>query len=253
MSYLHRFFPSWSVLGGTLLSIAVLSMASAPMASAQNAAPTLPLEMQGDLQLNLGNYAAALDCYRQVSPKTAFTWNKTGLAYHHLFAIDEALKDYKMAISLNPHFSEAYNNIGAIYHARKEYALAEKAYRRAIKLQPRSAVSYSNLGTTYFAEHKYKQGTKAYSKALQLDWNVFRPDQRVKVESSVSREDRISMNYSLAKAFAGAGRNDDALAALHKAMTAGFSDVKRLLAEKEFATLRTTPGFRQLLTEQHLW
>ena len=42
-----------------------------------------------------GNYVAAIEAYRQSSLRSAATWNKIGIAYHHLFALEEARKNYQ--------------------------------------------------------------------------------------------------------------------------------------------------------------
>jgi tetratricopeptide (TPR) repeat protein len=209
-------------------------------------------ETQGDVLVARGNYAAALDAYQQAWPRTAVTWNKVGVAYHHLFALDEALKSYKQALVIDPRYASAYNNLGAVYHGKREFALAEKAYKRAIKYEPRIAISYCNLGTTYFAESKYKKGIKAYRQALELDPDVFNPDRRAQIEESSSREQRVAIAYSLAEAYAGAGRTNEALASLRKAFASGFSDRKRLMEDKELASLRKTTEFHQLLVEEQM-
>ena len=211
-----------------------------------------PLEQQGDLLMARGDYAAALEAYKNAEPRTAVTWNKLGVAYHHLFALDEALKNYKLALALDPHYSGAYNNLGAVYHGKHEFALAEKAYKRAIKYQPGAAVSYCNLGTTYFAESKYKKGIKAYQTAMQIDPQVFSPERRDQIEEGSSREQRMAMSFFLAEAFAGAGRNDEALAALRKALAEGFNDRKRLMEDKQFAELRKLPEFHELMVGAQL-
>ncbi len=215
-------------------------------------ASNLPMEVQGDLLMNRGSYAAAIEAYQKAWPRSAVLWNKTGLAYHHLFALDEAMKDYQLAIVLDPHYAEAYNNLGAIYHGKRDFGMAERMYKRALKYQPKSAVTYCNLGTTYFAESKYKQGVKAYRKAMQVDPEVFHLNHREQVETASSRAERMAMAYNLAKLYASEGRNDDAMEALQKALSEGFNDRKRLLTDREFATLRETPEFRKLMVEEHL-
>ena len=199
-----------------------------------------------------GNYAAALDVFQHMWPQTAVSLNKMGTAYHHLYAMDAALKYYELAVKLDPRYSEAYNNIGAIYHGRQEFRLAEKAYKQALKYKPHSAVTYSNLGTTYFAEHNYKKGVKAYAKALELDPEVFDPERRNRVDEGSSREQRMAAAFYLAVVYASAGKNDEALECLRKALSEGFDDRKRLREDKELASLRKTPEFRELLAAQHL-
>jgi tetratricopeptide (TPR) repeat protein len=208
-------------------------------------------EARGDILMLRGSYAAAIDAYQQAWPRSAQLWNKTGLAYHHLYALDEAQKDYQMALSLDPHFADAYNNLGAVYHGKREYGIAEKDYKRALKYQPKSAVSYCNLGTAYFAEHKFKKGIKAYQKAIDVDPQAFSSGHN-QIQESTEREARIATAYSLAKVYAAVGRNQEALASLHKALSAGFNNRKLLMSDKEFASLRETTEFRQLMVEEHL-
>lgn len=206
-------------------------------------------EVQGDLLLARGDYSAAINAYQNASPRTAVTWNKLGIAYHHLFAVDEALKDYKSAIALDPHYSGAYNNLGAAYHSKHEFAKAEKAYKLAIKYDPKVAIAYCNLGTTYFAEAKCKKGMKAYQKAMQLDPGVFNPARSNRIEEGSSRAQRMSIAYYLAEVYASSGRDDEAVESLRRAFANGFNDRKRLMEDKELALLRSTPAFHALLVE----
>ena len=222
-------------------------------------APLLPAssqeavaEMRGDILMAQNRYVAALTAYQAVPIKTAVVLNKMGMAYHHLFALEEARKDYEAALKLDPHYAEALNNLGAVYHAQHEYGMAERAYKRAIRYSPHTAVAYCNLGTAYFAEGHSKQGIKAYQKAYAVDPKVFDPVQGTYVESGSSAEQRVAVNYSMAKLYARAGKQEQALQALRKALDCGFKDRKRLFEDSEFASLRHTAEFQQLLVEQHM-
>src|SRR6202789_2087445 len=59
---------------------------------------TMPSEAQGDLLMVNGDYVAAIGSYRQSSLRSADNRNKIGVAYHHLFAVEEARKNYQMAL-----------------------------------------------------------------------------------------------------------------------------------------------------------
>jgi tetratricopeptide (TPR) repeat protein len=223
-----------------------------PPAAQVSYAYTLSPEEQGDILMARRSYVAAIQAYQHGSLRSPVLWNKIGIAYHHMFALDEARKDYQMALSLNPHYADALNNLAAVYHGKGDYKKAEKTYKKALKYAPRNAITYCNLGTSYFAEKKYKQGTRAYQQAFALDPEVFNPDGTAKIEESSTRQQRVAINFYLAKTYATAGKNDQALACLRKALDAGFNDRKRLMEDKDFALLRTTPEFHQLMLEQHL-
>ena len=157
-----------------------------------------------------------------------------------------------MALTLNPRYPDALNNLAAVYHGERKYKKAEKAYKRALKYGPNSAVTYRNLGTAYFSEGNYKEGAKAYQKALELNPNSFDPDQTEVKEERISRYQRVAINYCLAKTYAMTGNNVQALICLRKALDAGFNNRRLLMEDKEFAQLRATPEFHQLIVAQHL-
>jgi len=89
-----------------------------------------------------------------------------------------------------------------------------------------------------------------YQKAFSIDEAVFAPDQSKMVEGGGSREQRVAINYYIAETFASAGKQEQALLYLRKAMDEGFNDRKRLDEDKDFAVLRTTPQFQKLLQQE---
>ena len=207
-------------------------------------------EVEGDLLMIHRSYAAAIDAYQRDTNRSAVIWNKIGVAYHHLFALEQARKYYQLALTLNPDYADALNNLAAVYHGQHDYGQAERTYKRALKLAPQSAILYCNLGTAYFAQEKYKPGMEAYAKALALNPNIFDPGQIQIVQETTTRRQLVAVNYYLAKTYATAGKLQESISYLRKALEAGFHDQKQLMKDKEFATLRATPEFHQLMLEQ---
>lgn len=214
--------------------------------------PIVPVspEMQGDLLTVRGRYLDAIEAYRKAPQDSAVVANKIGVAYHHMFDLIDAKKSYERAIQLDPHYAQPYNNLGAIYHAEKDYRKAQHYYKKAIKLNPKSPLFYSNLGTSYFLEGNVKKGAEQYAQAFALDPQVFEHNSATRVEEASSSRDLAAANYVLAKTYAQAGDNDRALAYLRKALAEGFSDRKKLMTDRELASLRETPEFQALLSSQ---
>jgi tetratricopeptide (TPR) repeat protein len=208
-------------------------------------------ETEGDLLMVHHSYAAAIEAYQRQTQRSAVLANKIGVAYHHLFALDQARKYYQQALAMNPHYADALNNLAAVYHGQHDYRQAERTYKQALKYSPNAAITYCNLGTSYFADEKYKPGMEAYHKALALNPNIFDPHQVQIVQETSSRRQLVAVNYYLAKTYATAGKMQESLGYLRKALEAGFRDRKQLMKDKEFAALRDTPEFHQLMLEQN--
>src|ERR1700678_2614174 len=163
------------------------SPAASDVSVATSPATPLSPQMEGDLLMVHRNYAAALDAYQRDPDKSAVLWNKIGVAYHHMFALDQARKYYQMALAMNPNYPDALNNLAAVYHGQHDYRQAERTYKQALKYSPSSAITYCNLGTAYFAEEKYKPGMAAYHKALALNPHIFDAGQTQIVQETSTR------------------------------------------------------------------
>jgi tetratricopeptide (TPR) repeat protein len=213
---------------------------------------SLPPETQGDLLMIRQRYLAAISAYQRGPKDSPVLWNKLGIAYQHMYALDFAKAQYERALFLNPKYPEALNNLGTVYYGEKDYRKAENLYRKAIRLKPNCASFYSNLGTAYFAEHKAKKGLDAYQQAFAIDPNVFINESAERIAESGPLEEQAQLNYELAKLYANAGNMEAALKYLRLAFIDGFDDMKKLMAAKEFAALREKPEFRLLLAEEHL-
>ena len=213
---------------------------------------SLPPETQGDLLMIHGRYLAAIAAYQRAPKDSPVVWNKLGIAYQHMYALDFAKAQYEKAIFLNPKYSEAVNNLGTVYYGEKDYRKAENYYKKAMRLKPNCASYYSNMGTAYFADHRYKKGMEAYQRAFDIDPNVFINESVERIAENGPIEEQAQLNFELAKLYANVGNTDAALKYLRLAFMDGFDDVKKLMAAKEFAALREKPEFRLLLAEEHI-
>jgi len=223
------------------------------LSAEQRATPiTLTPEIRGDLAMARQHYLAAIEAYREAPAGSAQIWNKIGLAYHHLFAMDEARRDYIRALRLQPDYPEALNNLGAVYYAKGNFRKAEKYYNRSIQLDAKSAAVYSNLGTTFFAEQKFSEGIEAYRKAFALDPHIFEEGSPQLVNEALPVHARAQQDFCLARLFAQAGHYDRAIDLLRRALNEGFTDRKEILEDETLASLRALPAFTLLMTEQKL-
>jgi tetratricopeptide (TPR) repeat protein len=227
----------------SLLDTTRLSKPSAPEPKIE-----LTPEARGDVFMARKMYREAIDSYRQAAADSPVTWNKIGIAYHQLLELSMAQKNYEHALKIDPKYSEAMNNLGTVYYARKKYHTAITRYNAALKIKPDAASYYSNLGTAYFARKDYKKAALSYQTAVKLDPDIFENHSTFGTtlqERSV--EEYAKFHYYLARTYAKAGQNERALLYIRKALEEGFKDRKLFMEEPEFADLRTTQEFKDLM------
>jgi tetratricopeptide (TPR) repeat protein len=206
-------------------------------------------EELGDLYMARRRFQAAAESYRH-APRTAAIWNKLGIAQQQLYLMNDAKKSYEASLKLNPSNPDTLNNLGTVYYSMRQYGAAEKLYKKALKLKPKSALIYKNLGTALLVANKYKKGWDCYQKALSLDPQIFEKTNLLRIGEPTPTQKRGAMSYYLAKSYVAVGQNDLAVEYLRRAIDDGFTDRKKILADKEFASLHGVTSFEQLLAEQ---
>jgi tetratricopeptide (TPR) repeat protein len=211
---------------------------------------TLTPEQQGDLHMAHRRYQAAIQVYHQLPQLTPAVWNKIGMANQQMFILEEAKRSYEIALKMDPKNPDILNNLGTVYYSLKQYSNAERYYRKALKYNPKSALMYKNLGTDLMAADKFKKGWDCYQSALAIDPEIFERSYQYRIGEPTAAQKRGAMNYYLAKSYVRVGMKDRAVDYLRMAIDEGFTDRKKVMADKEFASLRGVSAFEQLLSEQ---
>ncbi len=208
-------------------------------------------EERGDIFLARKMYREAIETFREGSPKDPVLHNKEGIAYHQLLQLDQALKEYQLAVKLKPDYEEAINNIGTVYYAKKSYRRATSWFQRALALAPddlKSAAVYVNLGSAWFSRKNYERAQTAFQTAVRLDPEVFERHGSFGVMMQERNiEERAKFHFYLARMYAKSGRNELALQYLRKALEEGFRDKQKVTDAPEFNPLRNLPEFKELL------
>jgi tetratricopeptide (TPR) repeat protein len=216
--------------------------------SAANSVSLTP-ELRGDIFMARKMYREAIDKYRQM-PESAIVDNKIGIAFHQMMQLSLAKKNYERALHIDPAYAEAMNNLGTIYYATKNYNRAISWYKKSVKKSGVSAAIYANMGAAYFAKKDYKHASLYYSEALRLDPDVFEHHSgfgTLLQERTVT--EMALFHLYLAKTYAKAGSQDRALQYLRKALEEGIKDRAKIPDIPEFAALKKTEAFQQLLAE----
>ena|ERR1700758_1997487 len=212
-------------------------------------APPTP-EQLGDALMAHQRYQAAIEAYKKAPPTDAQVWNKMGIAYQLMFNLTDAMHCYRTSDKLSPKNSTVLNNLGTVYDALKQYHTAEKMYRKALKVEPDSALIRKNLGTNLLSQHKYQKGWEEYKAALKVDPHIFDNTSRPHIDNPASVSDRGAMNYYLAKGCVRAGEPERAIQYLRLALSEGYANPKKIIADNEFARLHGVPEFEELMSSQ---
>src|SRR3989440_6229332 len=82
--------------------------------------------------------------------------------------LDEAIKEFKKAIELDPESAHAHDNLATVYSEKKLYRDALAEYLKAIELEPDSATAHYNLAC-FLATHGSEMAVGEYKEAIQLE------------------------------------------------------------------------------------
>ena len=91
-----------------------------------------------------------------------------GMTYHQLGRYDDAEREFKRSMSLNPRDHCAYDQSGRMYYDLGKYPEAIAAFKRALTLSP-SYGTYLYLANSYVYARDFEPAVDAYKKALQLN------------------------------------------------------------------------------------
>jgi serine/threonine protein kinase/tetratricopeptide (TPR) repeat protein len=93
-------------------------------------------------------------------------------SYFHTAEVDEAIRKYQDALSLDSNFDRAYNHLAYCYSWKGQHAQALATCRRYLELDP-SANAYDSLGDAYMQAGDYAKAKEMKLKAIQLDPQMF--------------------------------------------------------------------------------
>ena len=160
---------------------------------------------------------------------------------------DDAIIEYRKAISIDRYNASAVNRLGLAYHQTQKVTEAEEQYRQALKIRPEAPTVLLNIGACLFAMERYDEGYQVYQRALELDPRSFDRTSSFGTLIQTTQRNESMLNFYLAKVFAGSGDKDRAISYLYKAVEEGFKDVQKIRSEPSFSVLAEDERFAKLL------
>ncbi|MBN1657144.1 MAG: tetratricopeptide repeat protein [Anaerolineae bacterium] len=160
--------------------------APSPTALPPTVVPVADLIAEGDALVEEGNLEEAMRVYKRalsLDPESAAAHNALGVAYGLSGDLDQAVFELLEALRIAPDNGTVHSNLCKTYtdQNKLEEALAECL--EAIRLTPDSAQAYVNTGVVYERMGRLKEARDAYERAVELE-----PDspQREAVETAIA-------------------------------------------------------------------
>ena len=142
--------------------------------------------LMGKIFLDLTKYNNAINYLKKsvdINPKNAIDLNNLGFCYYKMEKINQSKEFYLKAIKANPLFAKAYSNLGLVHQTEGNLEEAVNYYIKCLEINPNDYEAFRLL---------------SMSKKLNLDDKYVK--EMVKIKSSdISKEDKILIDFSLAK------------------------------------------------------
>ena len=119
--------------------------------------------------------------------------------------LDEAVKEFKKAIELDPNSAHAHDNLATVLAEKKQYREALDAYLTSLKLEPDSATAHYNLAC-FLSQHALDFAIAEYKTAIEAE------------------PDYPDAHLNLGLTYADAGKEEDAARELKRAIELDPSD-----------------------------
>ncbi len=186
----------------------------------------------GDVLNGLGKPAEAVASYKralQIKPDLVVAHINLGAAFNDLGKPEEAVSSLTKALQIQPNLAEAHNNLGIALNDLGKPEEAASSLTKALQIKPDFAEAHNNLGATLNDLGKPDEAVASYYRALQInpafakahrflstvknfqddDPQIHQMLQLVE-RSDLPDEDRIHLNFALAKAHEDIGKYDRA-------------------------------------------
>lgn len=199
------------------------------------------------------------------APASDRGWRLLAEAYLSAGKTDSARLAYEQALAHNPDNQTALVGIGTLLNSLDKTDAAYSYLQRLVRLSPDHAAGWAALGDTYAKRGEYRRAESAYGTVLKIqpnalpvylklgDVEVLQGHFAKAIELYTLVESRTGNSpdvaYSLLRAYALAGRSDEALNWLERALQRGYNDDAVLNGNRELASLWGHPRFNMLMNQ----
>lgn len=126
---------------------------------------------KGTTLMNEEKYEEALKEFKAavtIDPKFAFCWDHIGICNRRLKNYEEALIAYKKSLEIDPNGATPLQNIPIVYESLKKYPEAIEAYKTILKKQPNNPEGYYGMSRIFALDGDFEEATQKMCKAYLL-------------------------------------------------------------------------------------
>lgn len=113
--------------------------------------------------------ANILDAFFEIGELTPVGHFFRANAYYYSGDSENAEKEYKEAIKINPNLAEVHYNLGVLLERLKRHDEAEKEYREVIKINTNYMAAHYNLGNLLADLKRYNEAEKEYRETIRIN------------------------------------------------------------------------------------
>ena len=127
-----------------------------------------------------------------------------GLAFAETGYLEQAIRQFKIAIAKNPRLPSAHYSLGAAYlqsMGQIDFPLAEAEFKKELQISPDDFLSYSQLGYIALSQHRFQLADKYLRRAAALnptDPDVFLSLGQLYVETKQPTKAEAALRNSIA-------------------------------------------------------
>ncbi|MBF0490572.1 MAG: tetratricopeptide repeat protein [Candidatus Omnitrophica bacterium] len=125
-------------------------------------------DLQGDNQQAMNEYEKSL----KYNSQEALPHLRLGSYYARLGRLNEAIRQFKFVLKVNPNSSEAHYMLALIYSTQKNFPLAANEYEAVLKMaaqdNPDNSDVHAYLAQLYYALRKFPQAQEQLSQVLRF-------------------------------------------------------------------------------------
>jgi protein O-mannosyl-transferase len=106
---------------------------------------------------------------KQKSPNLVRPYNNLGEAHDKLGNFDQAIKEFKGALKINPNYFFGLNNLGNVYGKQGKYGEAIQYFQKALNQKSDYSPAHYNIARAYHLVGKTQEAAESYRKAIRFN------------------------------------------------------------------------------------